>query len=102
MSDKPLARLEINEFPGLVSNGSPHKIGNGAREMDNMTCIIPGQLSVRRGYRAVAFATGGGSADSYDCVALYGLQRADYDYLVYQVDSGAANTGEIRVGRTPA
>lgn len=48
--------LPIQDFPGLVTNVSPHDVPPGGTVVQiNAACIKPGELTVRGGYREVVF-----------------------------------------------
>lgn len=48
--------LELNDFPGLVTNMDDHEIPEGAGQIQtNAVCLKVSQLAVRKGYREVVF-----------------------------------------------
>lgn len=98
--DKPHRKVDLGDFKGLYSDPSPHKIGAGAQVMDNITLAVPGQLTARRGMRAVTFS-GGGSSDTQDALYASTLIRPDYHYCLYVTTAGVQNDGEVRLGRSP-
>lgn len=56
MANKPLDRVEMKDFPGLVLNLDPNDLQPGAaREQVNVTSARPAALEVRPGYRFVQF-----------------------------------------------
>jgi len=58
MAEKPLARVEIREWLGLVSNRGPFASKPGAAKvLKNLRVVSPGQLEVRGGIRALRFET---------------------------------------------
>jgi len=56
MAEKPLAKVEIREWDGLVSNRGPFAGKPGAAKvLKNLRIVSPGQLEVRGGIRALKF-----------------------------------------------
>lgn len=56
MGLKPLDRVEIRDFPGLVLNIDPTDLKAGAAEEQvNITSSRPATLEVRPGFRVVRF-----------------------------------------------
>ena len=53
--------VEMRDFPGLINTIDRRDLPPGASpDQTNMACIVQGEMSVRLGYREVAFdATGG-------------------------------------------
>lgn len=52
------AGVEINDFPGLMTNMAPAALPDapgGATEQVNLTCVRMGEMRVRPGYRLVEF-----------------------------------------------
>lgn len=56
MTEPPKARVEMRDFPGLVTNADPDDIQAGAAQVQNNILVVrSGELEVRAGYRAVRF-----------------------------------------------
>lgn len=48
--------VPMPDFPGLVTATDPHDVpAGGAIDLVNATCVRPGQLLVRPGFRVVTF-----------------------------------------------
>lgn len=59
MAQPPSTSVQIEDFPGLQSGRDPLDIPEGAgEEQVNATCVVMGELQVRRGYRQVTFENG--------------------------------------------
>lgn len=92
--DKPKRRVEIKSFRGLTTNSDPFDIApHGALLMQNVTTLIPGTLSVRKGHAAVTFANAiiGTSAEVLGC---YFYPSALGDYVIYTLDDGSVKAGK--------
>lgn len=56
MGEKPRRAVEINQFPGLVTDTDRHDLPNGAAQVQvNVTSSTGNELNVRRGFRQVNF-----------------------------------------------
>lgn len=58
MSVPPKQEVSIRDFAGMVTNTDPRDIppeSGAGPVVENLDCHIPGQLTVRRGYRVVQF-----------------------------------------------
>jgi hypothetical protein len=87
--------IQIDKWPGLVTNASPYAIPAGAAVTQvNLQAIVPGQLSVRQGSTTVSFATHTGA--SVSVIRMFRYPR-EGESVVYQNSSGA-----IIVGRSPS
>lgn len=96
MDEPVIVKADFPDYAGLITAASPHVIGTGFVDSMNVSTEYPGQLEARNGIRRVSFS-GAGSADAYDVLALYILNRPDYDYAIY-LDSN----GGVKYGRTPS
>lgn len=87
-------RVEIDAWPGRISNADPTDIPPGAAQVqDNIQSLVPGELSVRKGIqRSTAYTPS--SATSNDIISQYTYQRPDGDWLI-TVDTG----GNIKARR---
>lgn len=93
---QPRGRVRIDQFTGRVSNASPHAIGNGAVEMDNILAAVPGELRVRKGCRVITITNAAATAAS-DVIAMASISRPEYRAVLYQTASG-----DIRIAKGPA
>lgn len=56
MATPPPQGVELSDFPGLIDNVDPRDIPPGAADDQvNACCIVVGELTIRAGYRQVAF-----------------------------------------------
>lgn len=56
MAEQTKARLEIRDFPGMITAADPDDIPDGAAEEQiNLVSLVPGQMQTRAGYRLVSF-----------------------------------------------
>ncbi len=56
MAEKAKARVEARDFPGMIEGVDVEDLPPGAAEEQvNMTSLVPGEMSTRRGYRQVQF-----------------------------------------------
>lgn len=54
--NKPLSRVEMRDFPGLVLNLDPDDLAEGTAQVQtNITSARPAALEVRPGFRPVRF-----------------------------------------------
>ena len=51
--DKPRSRVALRDFKGLKTNIDPFERKDASEVQSNITCIVPGQLTVRSGMRTV-------------------------------------------------
>jgi hypothetical protein len=87
--------IQIDKWPGLVTNASPYAIPAGAAVTQvNLQVIAPGQLTVRQGSTTVSFATHTGSTTSV--IRMFRYPREN-ENVVYQ-----NSAGRIFVGRSPS
>jgi len=89
-------RALIEQHSGRISNASPHLIGQGAQEQDNLMSEIAGQLTVRKGCRIITI-TNAASTSASDVISLAGLHRPESRIVVYETLSG-----DVRIARGPA
>jgi len=77
----------IDKWPGLVTNASKYAIPPGATvEQVNVQCLVPGQLTVRPGLQAVAFANTPGATAAIVSAVRY--QHGSGEHIVYQNADG--------------
>ena len=86
-------RVTINQHAGRISNSSPHAIGQGTQEQDNLVCAGPGELQCRLGNRIITIANAAATAAS-DVIAMGVVRHPASDWLIYETLSG-----DIRVCR---
>ena len=56
MGQQPKVSTEIRDFPGLVNSIDPDDLDTGAATVQlNATCIRPGELTVRQGWKELTF-----------------------------------------------
>lgn len=85
--------ISISEWGGLATNASPYSIPPGAAVTQvNLQAIVPGQLSVRPGHNAVAFA----SLTAGTTPIRSAMRYPNTNAIIYSDASGA-----IRVGTGP-
>lgn len=90
------ARIEFKDFLGQFSNSDPHDVPKGGFvSLVNAGCNIPGQLTVRKGMRALSFAVTA-AATTATVRTMVWFRRPESQFIVYS-DSG----GRVKAGRTP-
>lgn len=90
--------LEVNTWPGRISNSVPFRLPPGAMLVqDNLTCIVPGELRGRRGLRPGTFANTAAAASSYDGIAAAAGLKNGTAVMVYMLSDGS-----IKLGRAPS
>lgn len=86
--------MDIKTFQGRISNADPHDIPPGAFvEQDNLTCLIPGQLTVRKGSRELTIGNRS-DYDAYQGLATYFLQRGESNWFLWQRSDGTIQAGQ--------
>lgn len=94
----PAGRRNWQAFAGQVSNVDPHDVPAGAMVSQiNLTNIVPGQLTVRRGMRKISFASGTTGTSATAVVSLVEFNRPESQFVAF-----ATSDGRIVAGRTPA
>lgn len=95
--EQPRKRVEMGSFNGLVTNLDPFDVPPGmAVRMQNVTTVVPGQLTARKGHAAATFSNAISSTTD-EVVAMYYYPAIIADWIVYTLDSGA-----IKAGRSPS
>ena len=94
--DQPLARAQIDEFPGLVSNRDPADAPQAPVSGQNMRMHRPGLLTCRKGIKPLTFDNATSDA-STSIIAGFAYHRPDADYFVYEDTAGA-----VKIGRNPS
>src|SRR3990167_5102145 len=93
MAVQPLRILRVDSFRGLVTNADPHDLPNGAlREQNNLACLAPGQLTVRKGMVKGRFANAI-TATTHTVLSLTEFRRPDSNFIVYFDTGGALKAG---------
>lgn len=88
MSNIPVVRHESRAFSGMQSGFDPHDLAEGGMQFqNNMTTVIPGQLTCRRGYAIQLFTTGSVTAGS-PVISMYLFQHPIGQYVTYHDTSG--------------
>ena len=88
--------MRFENWSGRVSNASPHVIGNGSVEQDNICAAVPGQLNVRKGNRVITITNAAATAAS-DVIAMASISRPEYRAVLYETASG-----DVRIAKGPA
>jgi len=80
--------IAITKWAGLVTNASPYAIPPGACvEQVNVQCLLPGELTVRRGLATVSFPA---PVTSTSPVAkAFRYQHGTDEHIVYQAADGS-------------
>jgi hypothetical protein len=87
--------ISVEKWAGLATNASPYSLPPGAAVTQvNLQVISPGQLRVRPGLGAVAFAAHSGSGSAVRSAIRY---PGAADAIIYQNASGS-----IRIARGPS
>jgi hypothetical protein len=95
MSNIPVVRHESRAFSGMQSGFDPHDLAEGGMQyQNNMTTVIPGQLTARRGYALQLFTTGSTTAGS-PVISMYNFQAAHAACLVYHTSTGEIRSGQL-------
>ena len=89
------AEFRYTNFGGLQTNADARDIGAGAMTLQNMTLIVPGQLTSRLGFEPVRFENETSTADA-DTLALTRFETSAYKFIVCQLSHGG-----VSAGRTP-
>lgn len=96
MAERPLTRVEFRTFTGQHSNSDPHDVPKGGFvALTNLGCQVPGQLTVRKGARALTFAVTAAATSAVVRTMIY-MGRPEAKFIVY-TDS----FGNVKAGRTP-
>lgn len=91
--DPKIAVAKIREFKGLVTNADPHDLPPGAAQvMDNITTLIAGQLTARKGHAETTFANEISDVAS-NVIAMQYFPTALADFTVYVTASGLVKAG---------
>lgn len=97
MADAPIRRMNLMAFRGLMTNANPHSIPPGAAQVQtNVVCTVAGQLTVRKGMRAIAFANAI-TATTHSVLSMVEYARPQGTIVVYE-DSA----GNLKAGRSPS
>lgn len=91
--DPKPAVARIRQFRGLMTNPDPHDLPPGAAlVMDNVTTLVPGQLTVRKGHAETTFANEIADVAS-DIIAAWYFPTSLADFTVYVTASGLVKAG---------
>lgn len=91
-------RVEFRSFAGQVSNTDPHEVPKGAMiAQTNIGCQVPGQLTVRKGMRALSFTNATTAASTARVQTLIWFRRPECKYIVY-----TDGQGNVKAGRNPS
>jgi len=93
MAKTPKRKLILDK--GVFSNASVHEAP--LIELDNVTPIVAGQATVRRGMRPVTFSAPQGASDSHQVLGMATYRHPLGDGLLWR-DSN----GDLHFGRSPA
>lgn len=75
-------------FVGLYSNADPHDLPAGAAQiLQNIHCLVPGQLTVRKGVQPSTDFTPS-SPTTNDIIGLYGYMRPEGNVILIQDNAG--------------
>lgn len=89
------SEYRFTQFGGLQTNADARDIGPGAMTLENMTLIVPGQLTSRLGFEPVTWANDGATADA-DVLSLSRFETGAHKFIIYQLSHGG-----IAAGREP-
>ena len=89
------SEFRFTQFGGLQTNADPRDIGAGAMTLQNMTLIVPGQLTSRLGFAPVTWDNNGATADA-DVLSLTRFETGAHKFIIYQLSHGG-----IAAGREP-
>lgn len=93
MLDKKQPLAKIREFKGLVTNADPRDLPPGAAvTMDNITTLVPGALTVRKGHAETTFANEISDVSS-NIIAMQYFPTSLDDFIVYTTASGLVKAG---------
>lgn len=93
--DQVKSAIAFTSFGGLTTNGDARDISLGAVRMENLSLVVPGQLTSRKGHSNVSFANG--QADVlFDVIFMMRYESPSAGFVIYQLTDGS-----IRIGRTP-
>lgn len=97
MAKEVATRLEFKDFLGQFSNSDPHDVPKGGFvSLTNAGCNIPGQLTVRKGIRALSFSVTA-AATTATVRTMIAFNRPESRFIVYS-DSG----GRVKAGKAPS
>ena len=83
-----VSQTEHRAFVGLIPNGDPHDLPTGAFQvLTNAHCLIPGQVTVRRGIQPSTDFTPA-SPTTNDIINLYGYTRPEGNVVLIQDNAG--------------
>lgn len=88
--------IQIEKWPGLVTNASPYAIPPGAAaEQKNLICINPGQIFVRNGLTQKTLA----SSDTSSAVIrkAFRYQMGTAENLLYQDENGHVYASAVNI-----
>lgn len=94
---KPRTQVDYRDFRGLVTNVDPQDRPPGSTvSQENITCITPGELRVRKGMRNVSYSGDDALTSGVDVLTVRHAPRPDNEYvLVFTSD------GKIKLKHTP-
>lgn len=85
--------IVIEKWAGLVTNASPYAIPSGAAVTQvNLQVIVPGQLTVRPGLRAVSWSSLAGGTSPVR--AMFRAPCGSTERVLYQDDAGVVRSAE--------
>ena len=92
MAQKPLTKVRIDKHAGVNQNSSAHRLVQHMQSQENVTNIVPGQLTVRPGMVPATFS-GGGTATTNDIIAMTVFRHPRAKWVVWQDSAGAIYGG---------
>lgn len=90
------SEYRFTQFGGLQTNADPRDITPGAMTLENMTLIVPGQLTSRLGFEPVTWDNDGATADA-DVLSLSRFETGAHKFIIYQLSHGG-----LAAGREPS
>lgn len=93
--------VRLNKWAGLISYASPYLIPPGAAtEQTNMTCLLPGQLTVRGG---MADAANGSVTGGQPALEMYGYSIASesVDKVFVFTKTADGSAGQVVIVDSP-
>ena len=80
MADAPKSSVDVNKWPGLMTNADPHNLPAGAaQEQVNIQSLVPGQADVRKGIQRDPNFSG---SVAQEIITVYRYTHALGDFLV--------------------
>jgi len=93
MAEQPMSAAVINDWPGRISAVSPHEIGTGAQDQENLTSTVPGQVKCRKGMRPANFENTIGDGGE-NIISIWRYRRPGENWVIYLDTDGQVIAGK--------